>query len=170
MTLRTIRREFRELSLAFRTNAARARGNGGVGRLQQVAEMIRLRLGPGKLSPNDYYRMRVYRRDLPLVRKREFVSQRALGLSLYWYSVTHDKLIAYLLMEQEGVRVPSTFAICHPLRAWGNLLALRNADEIVRYLVHSARYPFIAKPVAGLYSRGVVLVERLDPASGLLHL
>jgi hypothetical protein len=113
--------------------------------------------------------MRVYRRDLPFEKKREFASQRALGLSLHWYVVTHDKLIAYLLMEQEGVRTPRIYAVCHPLRSWGNQLVLRSEDQIVHHLSSSASYPFISKPVAGMYSKGVVLVERFDPASGLLH-
>jgi hypothetical protein len=75
--------------------------------------------------------MRVYRRDLSFGSKREFASQGALGLSQRWYTVTHDKLLAYLLLEQEGVRIPATHAICHPLRSWGKQLVLRSADQIV---------------------------------------
>jgi hypothetical protein len=169
MTLRKIRRELHELSVAFRANAARARGNGGVGRSRQLAEMIRLRLGPGKLSPEDYYKMRIYRVDLPMERKREFASQRAVPLSQRWYYVTHDKLIAYLLLEQEGVRVPRTYAICHPLRSWGKHLVLRSAEEIVDYLTVSAPYPLVSKPVSGMFSQDVFVIEGREADSGNLR-
>jgi hypothetical protein len=131
--------------------------------------MVRLRLGPGRLGPEDYYKMRVYRRDLSFGSKRESASQRALGLSQRWYTVTHAKLLAYLLLEQEGVRISATHAICHPLRSWGKQLVLRSADQIVHYLANCARYPFISKPVSGMFSKDVVLVERLEADSGLLR-
>jgi hypothetical protein len=169
ITFRKIAKELAALGGAFRRDVARARADGGVGPVRQVLDMVRLRLGPGKLEPRDYYRMRVYRRDLPFERKREFASQRALRLSLHWHVVTHDKLIASLLMEHEGLRIPETYAICHPLRSWGVQRVLRSPDQIVQHLTNSARYPFISKPVAGMYSKGVVLVERLEPDSGLLR-
>src|SRR4029453_5619481 len=131
--------------------------------------MRRRRLGPGKLSPEDYYKMRIYRRDLPIERKREFASQRAIGLSPRWYYVTHDKRLANLLLEQEGVRVPQTYAICHPLRSWGKHLMLRSAEQITDYLTISARYPLVSKPVSGMLSQDVILIEGREADSGNLR-
>src|SRR6266542_2038571 len=111
INFRKIPKELTVLGVAFRKNAARARADNEVSPVRQVLDMVRLRLGPGRLEPEDYYKMRVYRRDLSFGSKREFASQRALGLSQRWYTVTHDKLLAYLLLEQEGIPVEGGWII-----------------------------------------------------------
>ena len=97
MTLRKIRKELRELSVAFHTNAARARGNGGVNRLQQVAEMIRLRLGPGKLSPAEL-------RDIS---QRSCTVLERLGPKIQWVQsyVTDDRIYCvYIAPSEQSIR------------------------------------------------------------------
>jgi hypothetical protein len=136
----------------------------------QLVELMRLRLGPGKLEPKDYYRMRVYRRDINLDAKRLFLSQRALGLSQRWTVVADEKILVYMLLEHDGLRTPEIHAICDRLRTYRDRPALRNADAIVEYLGNGARYPFIAKPSTGMFSRDVWLVEGFDAASNCVRL
>jgi Sugar-transfer associated ATP-grasp len=166
---RKIPRELINLLVAFRNNSARARRDAGVAPVRQVLDMVRLRVGPGKLRSEDYYRMRVYRRNLSFDQKREFVSQPAVGLPRRWDAVANDKLLCYALLEYEGVRIPEIHAICHPLRSFGKRLVLRSVSQISEYLRSAGRYPFISKPVDGMFSRGVVLVEQLESDSGLLR-
>jgi hypothetical protein len=154
----------------FRENSSRAHRDGGVAPARQVFDMVRLRFGPGNLSPEDYYRMRVYRRILSFDEKRLFVSRDGVGIPRRWTPVADDKLLVYALLEYEGVRIPPIRAICHPLRAFRDRLALRTVGEICDYLSNGARYPFISKPVAGVFSKGLVQVEKLDSDSGLLRL
>ncbi len=165
-----IRRSVGSLLTAFRQNSSRAHRDDGVAPARQVLDMIRLRLGPGKLTSEDYYQMRVYRRSLSFDEKRQFVSQLGVGIPKRWAIVADDKLLAYALLENEGVRIPPIRAICHPLRSFRDRLVLRTVGEICDYLRNGAQYPFISKPVTGLYSVGLVLVEGLDPDSGLLRL
>ena len=164
-----IPRELGDLVVAFRSNASRAQQDGGVNRVRQVMEMVRLRVGPGKLRPHDYYRMRVYRRGLSSDQKREFVSQGGVGLPRRWGAVANDKLLCYALLDHEGVRIPRIHAVCHPLRSFGRQPGLRSVNQISEYLRNGATYPFVSKPVTGIFSKGVVLVEQLEPDSGLLR-
>lgn len=168
--LAKIPREFRELYTAFRTHGSRAYRDNGVGPSKQVIELMRLRLGPGKLEPEDYYQMRVYRRDLSFDAKSLFLSQRALHLSHRWNIVAHDKLVTYILLEHEGVRTPEIHAICDPLRTYRDRPTLRSADAIAEYLSDGARYPFIAKPTTGVFSYDVWLIEGFDAASNCVQL
>jgi hypothetical protein len=165
-----IPRSLGSLLTEFRQNSSRAHRDGGVPPARQVFDMVRLRLGPGRLTPQDYYRMRVYRRSFSFDEKRQFVSQGGVRIPLRWSVIANDKLLVYALLEYEGVRIPAIRAICHPLRSFRDRLVLRTVGEICDYLSHDARYPFISKPVTGIFSKGLVLVEKLEPDSGLLRL
>ena len=163
-------RRLGSLLTEFRQNSSRARRDDGVAPARQVFEMVRLRFGPGKVTSEDYYKMRVYRRSLSFDEKRLFVSRQGVGIPRLWTPVANDKLLVYALLEYEGVRIPPILAICHPLRSFRDRLMLRTVSEICDYLRNGARYPFISKPVTGVFSRGLVLVERLESDSGLLRL
>lgn len=166
---RRIPGELADFVAAFRNNSTRARHDDGVGPVRQVLDMLRLRMAAGKLNPQDYYRMRVYRRTLSFDQKRAFVSQRGIDLPRRWNAVANDKLLCYALLEHEGVRTPEIRAVCHPIRSFGRSLCLSTAGQICDYLASAAQYPFISKPVTGIFSKGVVLVQHLDSRSGLLR-
>jgi hypothetical protein len=163
-------RQLRELYAVFRSNCSRAYRDTGVSPSKQFIELLRLRLGPGQLEPGDYYRMRVYRRDLDFDAKSLFLSQRAIALSHKWTVVADDKLLAHMLLDHAGFSTPEIHAICDPLRTYRDRPALRSADEIVAYLGSAARYPFIAKPSTGIFSQDVRLVTGFDAASGCVQL
>jgi hypothetical protein len=161
--------ELAALVAELQRHGARARADSGVGTLRQLIELVRLRLGPGKLSPDDYYRMRVYRRDLTFEDKLQFLSQRAVHLPKRWNIVAHDKLLAYIVLAHEGIRIPRVTAICHPLRSHGQVPVLRSADDVCVYLRESTSYPFIAKPITGVFSQDVHLVESIDRETDTLR-
>ena len=154
---------------AIRSTGMRARSDNGVSIPRQIVEMVRLRLGSGKLTAEDYYRMRVYRKDLDLAQKREFISQGAVHLLEGWVMIAHDKLIAQALLELEGVPTASIRAVCHPLRSYGSRPVLRTREAVLSYLDRDV-YPFVAKPVTGIFSQDVSVVESIDKAAGVLNL
>jgi hypothetical protein len=162
--------EMRQMYWALRQHGRVVKRQDGVGLLRQLGEMALLRAGPGRLIPWDYYRMRVYRPELPLARKRTYVSNKRFA-SRYaeWAMLADDKLLGYTLLEAQGIRVPRVLAICHKVRVHGACPALRDAGQIAHWLAQ-AQYPFIVKPIGGMYSKGFALLEGFDAATGTLHL
>jgi hypothetical protein len=167
--LRQITEELIALQDAIRLTSARALEDNGVSVSRQIVELLRLRLGDGKLTAEDYYRMRVYRKDFSFAQKREFISQGAVHLLGGWAMIAHDKLIAQALLEREGVRTAPILAVCHPLRSYGTCTVLRTPEAVVSYLEGDV-YPFVAKPVTGIFSEDISVVEAIDKAAGVLRL
>jgi hypothetical protein len=163
--------ELREFYWALQQHGRAVKARDGVTRLRQLTEMVMLRVGPGKLTARDYYRMQVYRRDLSLWRKRAYVSNQALSSrEPEWSEIANDKLICYLMLAAHGVRVPEVLAICHKLRVYLNRPAIRDAEAVAIYLAQHARYPFISKPVAGVFSNGFAVLEEYDSKASMLRL
>ena len=161
-----------ELRRALR-QARAAAGDNGVSVPRQLYELIRLRAGPGKLSPDDYYLMRVYRRDRSFSEKRRYLSPPAFGAlsrDRRWGIVADDKLLTYALLKGQGFTVPGVHAIFHPSRTFASARCLRSKVELQDYLTSAAPYPFFAKPIQGIYSRGTVLVDSLDRGKRVLRL
>lgn len=153
--------------------AKAATQDGGVSLARQFSELIRLRAGPGKLNPDDYYRMRVYRKDLSFAEKAKYISNTAFGAikrDRRWGVVADDKLLTYGLLMGYGIRIPEIHALIHPVRAFGNLRTLRSGPELKEYLLNGAPYPFFSKPVQGIYSQDTLLVKALDPTKQALML
>jgi hypothetical protein len=168
-SLRQVGEELIALQDAIRSTGMRARGDGGVSIPRQIVELVRLRLGSGKLTAEDYYRMRVYRKDLDFAQKRQFVSQGAVHLRGGWVMIAHDKLITQALLEKEGVRTAPIRAVCHPLRSFGGSPVLRTPKAVLSYLAGDV-YPFVAKPVTGIFSQDVTVVESIDNGAGVLRI
>jgi hypothetical protein len=168
-SLRQVTEELIALQGAIRQTGVRARADNGVSVPCQIVELVRLRIGGGKLTAEDYYRMRVYRKELSFAQKREFISQGAVHLVGGWAIVAHDKLIAQALLEKEGVRTAPVRAVCHPLRSYGGCPVLRTPEEVLRYLDGHV-YPFVAKPVTGIFSEDIAVVEAIDKATGVVRL
>lgn len=164
--------EFGAILGALMAQGALARADSGVSVLRQLGEMLCLRAGAGKLAPQDYYKLRVYRRQISFREKRCYMSNRAMPRKLTgpWEIVASDKLLTYGLLTHFGIPVPKTHAVCHPLREFRDGRALKNAAEICDYLRDEARYPLIAKPVHGVFSKDVSLLEGYDARTNQLKL
>lgn len=137
---------------------------------RQLWELLVLRLGEGKLHPNDYYRLRVYRRSLSFDEKRKYFSNQAIPPKLagLWHIIAQDKLLTYCLLNSHGIATPGLHAISHTVREYGNVTGLKNPAAVAGYLRADAPYPLIAKPIRGTFSEDVWLLERYDPATDRL--
>ncbi|MGF1630372.1 MAG: sugar-transfer associated ATP-grasp domain-containing protein [Kiloniellaceae bacterium] len=143
----------------------RASRDEGVSVLRQIIEIVVLRLGPGKLTPDDYHLMRVYRRGLSFADKSKYLSNPATGVigrDRRWGVIADDKLLTYALLSAHGIKVPEIYAISHPSRAFGQRPALKSAAELEEYLLSKGPFPFFSKPIRGSYSKDGMLVGSLD--------
>lgn len=152
--------------------APAALADDGVPRLQQLWELLVLRSGIGKLTAEDYYKLRLYRQKMPLTEKRQYMSNQAIPPAMVgrWKAVADDKLLTYSILSGCGFRTPTVYAICHPLRCHGRVTALRAPPDAAAYLRSQAPYPFIIKPIRSMFSKDVMLVEGLEPRSNALQI
>ena len=147
-----------------RSHSKRARADGGVSLLRQIWELLRLILGPGKLIARDYYQLRVYRRDLIMSQKLKYISNRAINRTLPrdWEIVGKDKLLTYTVLSQQGFRTPEIYAIVHIGRQYKDKRSLRNSTDVIDFCCDRAKFPCVAKPIDGMFSHGVYVIEAVD--------
>jgi len=135
--------------------------------LSQLLEMLQLRMGPGKIIPEDYYRYTLYDDSKFNPReKRKFMSQEAVPDNLCktsWNLLGNDKLLFYSLLNGFNAPLPHTFALFHHYRNAGKLRVLRTAEDLKHYLLNEVSYPFVLKPVDGIYSQDVRIIQTLLP-------
>jgi hypothetical protein len=82
-----------------------------------------------------------------------------------WAIVANDKLLTYSVLSDAGITVPKIYAVCHGLRQYQDRPTLRTVAEVATYLRSTAPFPLIAKPVPGIYSQGVYLLDRFDASA-----
>ncbi len=138
----------------------------------QVMEIWRLRFGPGKLRPDEYYAYGLYDdRRFSFADKLRFVG-RALQErtirrcnALPWWLLAHDKLVFYALLAGHGLPVPATRAVYHASRRLGAAVALAAPAALADHLRAGMIYPCFAKPSSGIRSIGVAALEAYDAAT-----
>ena len=149
----------------------------GVNPVRQMIEIFRLGRGRTRILPTDYYWFQLYRPDLSMEQKREFVGEKgnyALNLELAPPNFTNmrnflaDK--ANFTTAVAGFGLPTTRmqAAFSPERGFGNLPTLRNAAEVRAFLTGPARFPVFGKPIRGFQARGSVMIEAVDGDEALL--
>lgn len=150
--------------------------------VRQFREMLRLNFAPLKLEFNQYYANRVYRPELSMDEKKQFVglagshvvngrmTPKALLEIVSKSGIVHDKVLFGGLLSQFGFATPENQALASSYRRYGNLPALRDADAVVNFLKNDARYPLFAKPLDGSGSIGSALITGCDGAAGTLAL
>jgi len=80
-------------------------------------EAAALRLGPGRLSPQEYFVYRLWDSSLPLAAKRAYVGKLAqhpmhvAAGSREWYACSADKILFHIIMAGGRFRVAETVAI-----------------------------------------------------------
>ena len=161
--------ELRE-SLPQAREAARDQG---ISIPRQICEMVLLRMNLGKLSPADYFMLRLWRRGIPFSEKKTYISDRSVGRFKHdkrWDLVAHDKILAYSVLSSHGIAVPNTLAIVHPHRGLGKATQLKSEEELAAFLRTQAPYPLFSKPATGIYSKNAMILESLDQARDILHL
>jgi hypothetical protein len=140
----------------------------------QVREIWRLRFGPGKLRPDEYYYYGLYERRFAFEDQLRFLGRatqdgiyRACN-ALEWWLIAHDKLVFYGLLRGQGLPVPETRAIYHRGRRFDRATTLASPEALAAHLRGGLSYPCFAKPVTGIRSVGVAACEAYDAASDRL--
>jgi hypothetical protein len=150
-------------------SAREVRARTGRSVLSQFREMLRLRLGPGKLRSMDYYVYGVYddARFSP-AGKREVLSWSPQVIAdrlndPTWRAICNDKLVCYGVLKGLEVPFPPIYAIFDPHgRTFGTVPALATPAAAADFLRDGMHYPFFAKTISGGYGRGASSVVRLE--------
>lgn len=136
-----------------------------------IREIVSLRYGIGRLTPQEYFYYRLWDAALSPEEKRQFIGKHAQARmhlacnDVAWYAPAHDKLLFHAAMAGAGLPVPQLLAIVHPTRGLANCPNLRSASAIADLLRTESLYPFFAKPIDGMYSLGVLRAEGIEGAS-----
>jgi hypothetical protein len=156
-----------EFSLGYSLHAAMTRH--GKSLWSQVREIWRLRYGPGKLRPDEYYYYGLFNdRRFAFADKTRFVGRSIQDHIIRqcndaeWWSIAHDKLVCYGLLAGLGLPVPQTRALYQGEGRFAAVPVFADPAALAAHLRAGMRYPFFGKPVAGIRSIGVAAVERYD--------
>lgn len=133
----------------------------------QLSDIWRLRFGPGKLQPKEYYYYRLYDDDIYSHDEKTRFLGRAGWERIYricnqldWWALAHDKLAYYAVLQGQNLPAPKNFALYHQFRQSGDLPSLTSKRMLADYLRTTMGYPVFAKPVTGIRSAGVSSLKR----------
>lgn len=140
---------------------------------QLVTEIAKLGFGPGKITAEEYFDLRLFdEAGLEGQDKRAFVGMRAckqIGIEAnrneHWFSVVSDKLNFYTLMNGLGLPTIRQKAFYHPVQNYPALGMLRNGADIAAFLREPANLPVFGKPCASSLSLGTVAIDGYDGES-----
>ncbi len=143
----------------------------------QLSDIWRLRFGPGKLQPKEYYYYRLYDDDRYSHDEKTRFLGRAGWERIYricnqldWWALAHDKLAYHALLQGQNLPAPSNYALYHQFRQSGDLPSLTSRGMLADYLRTTMPYPVFAKPVTGIRSAGVSSLKRYAPEDDTLVL
>ncbi len=133
----------------------------------QLFEMLRLRLSPSKIMPDEYFDLRLFNPALNWEAKREFLGRRTRNRVCRIQdpidsAIATEKLLAYRLFLDAGLPFPTLLAVAHPVLIFPGAAQLHDAAAIVRWLQTDATFPFFAKPSRGQRGVGGRLVMARD--------
>ncbi len=143
----------------------------GVNPFKQFFEMLRLSRSRNKIVPAEYFWFQLYRPDLTMAEKREYVGEKtSFELNLRLAPPTFTNMRNFLADKAgfttmvAGFGLPTTHlqAAFSPNRGFGTLPTLRTAEEIRAFLTGPARYPLFGKPIRGLQAQGSVMIEAVQ--------
>ncbi|MBD3677583.1 MAG: hypothetical protein HUJ27_04180 [Rhodobacteraceae bacterium] len=151
----------------------------GVSPFKQLWDIFRLRRSPTYLTDRDYYSYLLFRPELSIEEKRQFVGVRSsfnLNVKLSPPDLTQmrgflgDKVTFLALMRHLGFGAAETQALVSNDRILGNMPVLRSVEDIVAFLENDARYPLFGKPVIGYQAVGTVGIKGKGGVRGTLEL
>ena len=148
----------------------------GKGIIPQLMEIARLWRNPNRLSPSEYYELKVYDdQKFDEKAKRNFLGWRSHLVSglqpSSWHALANDKLIYYGLMAAMGFHLPRIYAIYHSGgRYFGEVPVFNNAASLSAFLRGNCHFPFYGKPVHGLYGQGNVLCTGYNSKNDTLQM
>lgn len=143
--------------------------------LNQIVEMARLWRLPNRISPDEYFTLRLFDDSrLSWADKNTFLGRRAKP-HIYrfndpgWRALAEDKLLCLAQLAAFGLPSAAVIAVHGKQRAFPGALALRTSDELGGFL-RSASYPLFGKPTMGTLGRGAVAIASFDGAKDELCL
>ncbi len=149
----------------------------GLSPIQTVRDFASLAMGPGKVSLDDYVRLRLF--DLAYwagCDRRTVVGQRCnrdllveLNYRHDWYGLVDDKIASCAYLAAYGLPTAPLAAIFAPRLKKQAAHLLRGRDDLELFLERDDVYPLFGKPADGFQSLGSIALRRLDRARGQLE-
>lgn len=158
-------------------HALEARRQSGRGLFRQAVDVLKLRLGEGRIGPAEYYFYRLFDAGHDDQSRRRFAGYRLcreIDQALNqrpWRALANDKLLMYSLFEGLRLPYPRLRAVySSPRRHFPVATALGTAAQVEAFLRDPASYPFFMKPLHGSYGRGALSALGFDAAADALRL
>ncbi|MGH6818190.1 MAG: sugar-transfer associated ATP-grasp domain-containing protein [Methylovirgula sp.] len=153
---------------ALRDMAAEA----GLSPIQTVRDFASLALGPGKVSFDDYVRLRLFDRGYWAgCDRRTVVGQRCnrdllveVNYRHDWYGLVDDKIASSAYLSAYGLPIVPIAAIFAPRLKIDVAHILRSREELERFLWRDDIYPLFGKPAEGFQSLGSIALRKAHPA------
>lgn len=144
---------------------------------QAVRDFAGLAFGPGKVSFNDYIRLRLFDRAYwSECDRRSVVGQRRnrdLAVEINyrhdWYGLVDDKIASIAYLSAYGLPTAKIAAIFAPRLTKGASHILREREQLRRFLSREEAYPLFGKPADGYQSLGSIALRRPHPERGELE-
>ena len=141
----------------------------GYGILKQFVEIFRLSIGPGKLRGDEYYEYRLYDASrFSWQEKQEFLGRkmenhfvRIFGMNR-WSGLAHDKYLFNVAYDALGFPVPEIIALYEKTERAIPHKMLCSEEDLEKFIRSNTKYPFVSKPLFGIYSKGVTAVKSFD--------
>ncbi len=134
-----------------------------------LREVVTLRRGLGKLTPQEYFYYRLWDPNVPMAEKRRFVGKQAQNAmhvtanDQLWFATAADKILFHTLMSGARLPLPDLLAVTQPQRFAPDTPVLTTPAAVAGLLRRGDLYPLFAKPVGGKYSLSVVSGDAYDP-------
>ena len=133
-----------------------------------LREVVALRRGPGKLTPNEFFYYRLWEPRLTREDTRAFVGKQAQQPmhmacnNTGWYATAADKLLFHTLMTGAALPTPELLAVTKSGRLVPGVRVLAEEAGIAAFLRDRRHYPLFAKPIDGKYSLSVISANNYD--------
>jgi hypothetical protein len=134
-----------------------------------AAEVLALRRGPGKLTPQEYFYYRLWDAPQEGAYKQRFVGKIAqhpmhvAAGAREWFAASADKILFQSIMDGAGLRTPELIAATQAGRFLPDAPIITDPAALADRLRDPSIYPLFAKQVAGKYSLSVLSVDGFDP-------
>ena len=134
-----------------------------------AAEVLALRRGPGKLTPQEYFYYRLWDAPQEGAYKQRFVGKIAqhpmhvAAGTREWFAASADKILFQSIMDGAGLRTPEMIAATQAGRCLPAAPIITDPAALADRLRDPSIYPLFAKQVAGKYSLSVLSVDGFDP-------
>ena len=154
------------INLSENLRAALASGRRATG---IAAEVLEVRRGPGKLTPQEYFYYRLWDAPQEGAYKQRFVgkiAQHPMHIAAgarEWFAASADKILFQSIMDGVGLRTPELTAITQAGRYLPDAPIITDPAALADKLRDPSIYPLFAKQVAGKYSLSVLSADGFDP-------